>query len=148
MAENDIRSENDKKKEYLNSYKKNCDKLISLEEQLKSLREVEQSAKIQKLSDMPKGSRQTDLSDYIVRIERVLLQINEIKSVCMKQLIDIEDSISRLENGIECQILHKKYVEFKEWEKICCEIGYCWRQTHRYHSRALTNFKMAYYGTR
>jgi len=133
---------NEEKKNYLKSYKALCDKLKSLEDQLQSLRELEQSAKIQKLSDMPKGTKQMDLSDYIVKIEVVYTKIVRLRSECIERKLEIENRIADMEDGIEADILRKRYLEFKPWEQICVEIGYSWMQTHRLHSKALSNFKL------
>jgi len=133
-------TENDKKKEYLKSYKNLCAKLKSLENQLQSLRELEKSAKVQKLSDMPKGTKQMDLSDYIVKIEEVYTKIVRLKAECLERRLEIESRIAEMGNGIEADILRKRYIEFKPWEQICIEIGYSWMQTHRLHSRALADF--------
>jgi len=133
-------TENDKKKEYLKSYKNLCAKLKSLENQLQSLRELEKSAKVQKLSDMPKGTKQMDLSDYIVKIEEVYTKIVRLKAESLERRLEIESRIAEMGNGIEADILRKRYIEFKPWEQICIEIGYSWMQTHRLHSRALADF--------
>jgi hypothetical protein len=139
----DQKRRTEKTKEYLNSYKNLCKKLQSLEEQLQSLREVEQSAKIQKLSDMPKGSSQTDLSDIMVQIEAIFTKIVHKRSECIRKKIEIESKIADMEDGNESIILHKRYIEFMQWEQICVEMDYSWRQTHRLHSAALIKFKMA-----
>jgi DNA primase len=135
-------TENEQKKEYLNSYKNLCKKLRSLEEQLLSLKETEQAAKIQTLSDMPHGSKQTDLSDYIVRIDVIFTKIIQLRAECIQRKLDIETRIADMSDGIESLILHKRYIEFKTWEQICVEIDYSWKQTHRLHSNALSNLKM------
>lgn len=131
---------NEQKKEFLNSYKNLCRKLKSLEEQLESLREVEQSAKIQQLSDMPRGGKQSDLSDYMVKLDKILTKVNRAKQECLDRKLDIENRIADMTNGIESAILHKRYIELKNWEQICVEINYSWKQTHRMHSLALSNF--------
>lgn len=130
---------NEQKKEYLNSYKKLCRKLQSLEEQLQSLQEVEQAAKIQRLTDMPKGCLQTDLSDYMVRVDEIELEIRSKRKECIYKKLEIERCILDMEDGVECDVLHKRYIEFKPWEQICVEINYSWMQTHRIHSRALNS---------
>lgn len=109
-------TENEEKKEYLKSYKNLCDKLKSLEYQLQSLREVEESAKIQKLSDMPKGNKQTDLSDVAIKIEAVFTKIVQKRAECLKRRLEIESRIADMPNGIEADILRKRYLEFKPWE--------------------------------
>lgn len=127
----------------MNRYKDLCKKLKSLEDQLQSLREVEQSAKIQQLSDMPKGGKQTDLSDVMVKLEVVFTKIIRTRAECLDKKLEIESRIADMGDGIEADILRKRYLEFKTWEQICVEIGYSWRQTHYIHSNALSNFKIA-----
>jgi len=136
-------TENEQKKEYLSSYKNLCKKLRSLEDQLLSLREVEQSPKIQKLSDMPSGGKQTDLSDIMVQIEVIFTKIVQKRTECIKKKLEIESCIADMKDGIESSLLHKRYIEFKTWEQICVEIDYSWRQTHYLHGKALTNFIIA-----
>lgn len=135
-------TELEQKKEYLKSYKKQCQKIKSLEEQLESLRISIESAKGQVITDMPRSSNQKDLSDGIVKLDSVMFKL--IKAIKSKAVIrsEIESRIADMEDGIESCILHKKYIEFKEWEQICVEIGYSWRQTHRYHSKALHHFNI------
>jgi DNA-directed RNA polymerase specialized sigma subunit len=143
VQEIDIKKENNEtKKEYLNEYKRLCRKLVSLGEQLESLRASEESAKIQNITDMPRGSIQTDLSDYIVRLDNVLSKILKCKQECQDKKLEIEKCIIDILDGVEAQIIHKRYIEFKTWEQICVDIGYSWMQTHRLHSKALTNFKI------
>lgn len=134
--------ENEKKKEYLKSYKSKCKKLESLEEQLLSIREVEKSAKTQSISDMPKSSKKTDLSDLMVMIEIIYTKIVNLRAECLSRKLDIESRIADLSDGTESLILHKRYIEIKEWEQICVDIGYSWKHTHRLHSNALRNFKL------
>lgn len=136
-------TDNEQKKEYLNSYKKLCEKIRSLEEQIEALRELEQSAKSPKLSDMPKGSNTNkDLSDYIVKLEKLIKELSNTKLEKEERRLEIERRIGKMSDGIECDILRKRYIELKKWEQICVEIDYSWKQTHRLHSRALVNFRL------
>jgi DNA repair exonuclease SbcCD ATPase subunit len=127
-------------KEYLNSYRKLCKKLKSLDEQLRSIRETKESAKIQTISSMPKGNKQSDLSDYIVQLDGVYTKILTLRGECIKRRAEIESRIADMDDGIESMILHMRYIEFKPWEEICVEIGYEWAHTHRKHSEALRHF--------
>ena len=131
---------NDKKKEYLNSYKKACCKLRNLEEQLDAVRESKSSVQGLTYSDMPKGTNQSDLSDYMVRVDNLLTKIEKAKIECLNAKLDIENKIADMEDGIECDVLRKRYIEQKDWTVIAVEINYSWRQTHYIHSSALSNF--------
>ncbi|MFV0344225.1 MAG: DUF1492 domain-containing protein [Anaerocolumna sp.] len=131
---------NEQKKDYLNSYKKLCRKLQSLEERLQSLRETERAAKTQQITDMPKGGKQTDLSDYMVRVDTLEQEIYDKSQECICKKLEIERCIVQMDDGTECDVLHKRYIELKPWEKICVEINYSWMQTHRIHGNALNSF--------
>ena len=91
---------------------------------------------------MPRSGNQTDLSDGIVSLENVQEKLTNAIREKENLMAEIESKIADVECGIESQVLHKKYIEFKQWEKICVEIGYSWMQTHRYHSKALNSFKI------
>lgn len=133
---------NEQKKEYLNSYKNLCRKLQSLEEQLQSLKEIGQTAKIQELSDMPRGNKQQDLSDYMVMVDELEKRIQSKRENCIERKLEIEACIIGMKDGVESDILHKRYIQLKSWEQICVEINYSWKQTHRLHSSALSNLIM------
>ncbi|HHV09984.1 MAG TPA: hypothetical protein GXX75_06880 [Clostridiales bacterium] len=130
------------KKRYLKSYIKNREKLKTLEDQLQSLIESSRSAKAQSISDMPKGNIQTDLSDVMVRQDELFAKIIRLKAECQQIMLNIENGIAEMEDGIESAILYKKYIKGEQFEDICMEIGYSWRQTHRHHGNALMHFKI------
>lgn len=125
------------KKEYLNEYKKIYYKLRSLDDQKRSLIETMEAAKAIEYSDMPKGSKQSDLSDYIVKLDHIYTEIGDKQIELLHKRAEIEALIAELPDGIESSVLHKRYIEFKKWEQICVDIDFEWRQTHRIHSKAL-----------
>ena len=133
---------NEKKKEYLNQYKKACCKLKSLEEQLKEIRESKSSVQGIAYSDMPKGTNQSDLSDYMVEVDKLLSKIEKAKIDRLNAKLSIENKIADMEDGLECDVLRNYYIKGMKWEEVCVAIGYSWRQTHRIHSRALQNLNI------
>ena len=135
-------TEIEKKKEYLNSYKKKVRKLVSLREQEKTLRIGIKSPKAIEYSDMPCSNKQSDISDTIVSLERLEEKIQQKIEEIIVIRTDIEDKVTDMEDGTESDIIRKRYIEFKDWTVICVEIGYSWKQTHRIHSNALESFKM------
>ena len=109
---------NEKKKEYLQGYRKLYLKIKSLEEQRLSLVESMRSAKAIEYSDMPKGSKQSDLSDYIVKLDKLISDIDDKNRKLIEKRLDIEKCIMDMSDGIECNLLRKRYIEFKSWEEI------------------------------
>lgn len=136
------KKEIERKKEYLNSYKKKARKLKSLREQEQTFRIGIENPKAIIYSDMPSSHNQRDQSDNMVELEKVQQKIIKKIDEIIKLRTNIEDKIADMEDGIESDIIRKRYLEFKEWTEISIEIGYCWKQTHRKHSQALKNINI------
>ena len=132
---------NEKKKEYLKSYRFISNRINSLELQIEELRESKEQAKSQQITDMPSGNKQTDLSDYIVKLERLEEKAIKKCDERKKQKIEIESTILDVQDDIESDILYKRYISLMEWDDIAESIGYCTRQILRYHGQALHNMK-------
>lgn len=132
------------KKEYLMSYRIACRRIDNLKEQLDSLREVEQSAKTQQLSDMPRGggSGQQDLSVLMERIEELQTEIHNKINESIKIRLDIEYAISELNDDMELEVLWLRYIKFMKWREICKKTGYAEANIYRFHANAINNLKM------
>ena len=134
---------NEEKKKYLNRYRESGRKIINLQEELQALREVEQSAKIQQLSDMPKGSgRQQDIAVVLIGIEKLQKRVDDeiIKSVNVR--VEIENTLLNVSDAQEAKVLRLRYIELMKWEEICVQMNYSWKQIHRVHKRALENLEI------
>lgn len=138
------KEQNDLKKEYLNSYKRIYKKWEALIEQEEEIRLGMAGINANQMNGMPKpkGSKKSDISDEIVRIEAILEEIEMIKTEMLKRQRMIMSSIIGVEDGVQSRILWLRYIKFKEWTDICEEIGYSWNQTHRLHSKALKNMEI------
>lgn len=134
-------NETEQKIEYLNEYRIIRNKIKSLEEQKKSLIETMRSVKAIDYSNMPKGNKKRDLSDYFVKLDSLIVQITYKRSELVLLQLDIESKIVQIYDGVESDLLRKRYIELKQWEDICVEIGYSRMQIHRLHKRALSNLK-------
>ena len=137
-----IREQNEKKKEYLNGYRRMTLKINSLAEQMRSISEIAESAKAVNYDDMPHGHKDTDLSDYIVKLENLEEKINAIKKEQYQRRIGIEELIVSMQDGTECDVLRKRYIECKSWETIAKEIRYSVKQAQRIHGKALIHFEL------
>lgn len=140
------REQNEKKKEYLNRYKNAVKKYHSLKEQEEALQlEVDGPKGVGYDSiGMPKGSsRPTDISDYIVRVEKILSKIDNKKKEMQKIRLEIEEKIADVEDGTQSKILYLRYIKFMKWEDICVELNCSWRQVHNTHSKALKNLNIS-----
>lgn len=135
-------TEIEKKKEYLKSYRNQCHKIRSLQEQKKGIIETMVSVKAQNYSDMPASSRISDLSDYMVKLEKIMLSIDNATAECMVIKIAIESAILKMKDGLESELLYKRYILFKSWELISVELGYERSQVYRIHGKALQHFEL------
>lgn len=135
---------NEEKKKYLNRYRESGRKIINWQEELQALREVEQSAKIQQLSDMPKGSsRQQDISETLVEMEKLQDRIDDEIVKQIKIRVEIENVLLGVKDAQEAKVLRLRYIELLKWEEICVEMNYRWNGVHRIHRRALNNLKIS-----
>ena len=94
------------------------------------------------MSDMPGAHNQKDLSDYIVRQDKIVSQIIKARKDAIECFTEVQQSIEQLEDENEKIVLTLRYLRNYKWERICVEIGYSWIQTHRIHAKALQNIKI------
>lgn len=135
------KSENEIKKEYLGNYRNLTRQITRLENQIKELR-WDKMCPIVTYDDMPKGSNQSDLSDYVARLDELQTECIKLRKEKLEVCQEIRGKIESMENEVEKDVLQYRYIEMLKWEAICIAIGYSWKQTHRIHARALSNFKM------
>ena len=134
---------NEEKKKYLNRYRESGRKIINLQEELQALREVEQSAKIQQLSDMPKGSgRQQDIAVVLIGIEKLQKRIDDEIVRQIKIRLEIENQLLGVSDAQEAKVLRLRYIELMKWEEICVQMNYSWKGIHKVHGRALKNLNI------
>jgi len=69
-----------------------------------------------------------------------LLHSKKLKAIALCE--EIENCIESLP-PLERTLMRERYILGKDWEEVCCFIGYSWRQTHRLHSKALKKINMA-----
>lgn len=137
------RNDMEQKKERLKLYTRNKRKLNSLKEQKNELDEKIKSVRAMVYSGMPHGSsKKTDLSDYMVKLEKMEEKITTRIDMINKNFLTIEEAILKLEDGDESEIIHMRYVLGKKWEEISEEKGYSTRQVHNIHSKALKNIEL------
>lgn len=129
---------NDEKKEYLNEYKRISLKIISLEEQEATIRAEMESAKNQEISDMPRGGGgKSDLSDYMVRLERIQQKIAQKKAELRLKRLEIEEKIINIQDGQQSEVIRLRYLELLGWKEIRSKLDVSERQVYILHREAL-----------
>lgn len=137
----DVKTENEKKKEYLWGYRRAQRKKQRLEEQLQELRLNKMCPSVVQ-DGMPHGSGGGDLSVYAAKVDELEGEIKEAADECIEHLKSIRDKIEQLQGENEKDVLNYRYIRGMKWEEIAAKMDYSWKQIHRFHSKALENFKM------
>lgn len=139
--ETEIQKENEEKKEYLKSYRRAVKREKDILDEIQRLRADKMFPSVAN-DGMPKGSNQSDLSDYIAILDEQieLLKAERLeKARCYQK---IERQIKQMKNEDEQEVLRLRYMTGLKWEEVAARMSYSWKHIHRIHSSALCNFKM------
>lgn len=139
--ETEIQKENEEKKEYLKSYRRAVRREKDILDEIQRLRTDKMFPSVAN-DGMPKGSNQSDLSDYIAILDEQieLLKVERLeKARCYQK---IEKQIRQMGNEDEQEVLRLRYITGLKWEEVAARMSYSWKHIHRIHSSALCNFKM------
>lgn len=89
-------------------------------------------------SDMPKSHGVGgDLSDTIVRYEKLSIRITQERVRQADVMEEITLAISQIDKAIERWILSLRYIQLMKWEKIAEETGYSEQRIYEIHGEAL-----------
>lgn len=141
MEITELQQENEKKKEYLKSYRRAIRREQDILEEIQRLQMDKMFPSLAN-DGMPKGNHQSDLSDYAVLLDEQieLLKIERLEKVRLYS--EIESKIRQMENEDEQRVLRLRYIKGLKWEEVAVEMKCCWQNTHKIHARALKNFSM------
>lgn len=132
---------NEKKKEYLNGYKYAKRREKRILEQIQQLR-LDAMFPCLQGDGMPRGSSQSDLSDYMEKYEDLMEELKKERLEAVKEYTEIHRAIKEMKDEEEKEILERKYLMRQTWEEIA-EHMECGRTTViRRHGDALINFEI------
>ena len=132
---------NQLKKDYLNGYWNAKRREKRILEQIQQLR-LDTMFPCLQGDGMPRGSSQSDLSDYMSRYGELMDQLEEERLEAVKRYTDIHNAIRNMENEEEKEILERKYLMRQTWEEIAQSLGYSRITVIRKHGEALINFEI------
>jgi len=136
---NDIKKENERKKEYLRSYRKSVFREKDILDEIQRLRDDKMFPSV--INDgMPRSNKCSDLSDYIVLMDRQIEALKRERLDKMRIYTDIENRIKTMDDETEKEILRLKYLVGKSFDQIAVYLGYSYRHVTRIHGNALRNF--------
>lgn len=131
--------ENQNKKEYLNGYLRAKKREKRILEQIQGLRLNEMCPTVQ-YDDMPHGSNSSDLSDYAVKMDELMDELEKERIEAIDQYTKIYHDIKAVEDEREQEILTYRYILGESWEVICGIMCLSWRRVHQLHANSLKNF--------
>ena len=130
---------NEKKKEYLRSYQKAVRREQEILEEIQQLRMDKMFPSV--INDgMPKGSEQSDLSEYVAKVDELIQKLKNERFKKIKLMDDILYSISVMKDNDEKIVLKLRYIKGLKWEEIENALGCSNRSIHSLHSKALQHF--------
>lgn len=127
-------------KDYLKDIRKLDLEIQTLQEQISLLRKNAEGLRAMELSDMPKGGKGKDLSDYVA-------EIADLQTVCVQHVSELimkkQEAIERIMSvdGSELRnVLLLRYIQCLEWDEIADRLQYNLRTIFRLHGEALKEF--------
>ena len=135
------KSENEKKKEYLRSYRKHIRRIHRINAEIAELRAMKMYPSMKPDDGMPHGSGgQDDLSVYAGDIDEMIRELQHERYLRIKTYQKIVRQIKRLKSRNENDILFYRYIKGLEWYEVAEVMGYSERQIFRIHGNALEHF--------
>lgn len=132
---------NEKKKEYLNGYKYAKRREKRILEQIQQLR-LDAMFPCLQGDGMPRGSSQSDLSDYVEKYESLTEELKKERLTALEEMQDIRSQIGKLKDEDEKEVLERRYILMESWDTISGAIGMSRITAIRIHGRALINFEI------
>jgi RNA polymerase sigma factor (sigma-70 family) len=136
-----IQGENEKKKEYLKSYRRVVKREQDILEEIQRLR-LDKMFPSVVCDGMPHGSSHSDLSDYMAIMDEQIELLKEERLEKAKCYQRIERQIRQMENEDEREVLRLRYIKGLKWEEVALKMNYSWKWVHKIHGRALQNFEI------
>lgn len=134
-------TENEKKKEFLKRYQKAVRREQDILDEIQRLRADKMFPSVCN-DGMPRGSSQTDLSDYVAEIDAAIEDLKEERLEKIKIYRGIEMRIRRMKNEDEQEVLRLKYIKGMNLETVAEKMDYSYRTILDIHGKALKNFEI------
>ena len=87
---------------------------------------------------------QDKIGTNIAKIDEMERKLDEIIDYYIDKKNYIISQIQDIENNNHYKIMFKRYIKKNKNKKIANKTGWCWRQVHRIHAKALKAFEEKY----
>lgn len=134
-------TENEKKKEFLRRYRRAVRREQEILDEIQRLRADKMFPSVCN-DGMPRGSSQTDLSDYAANIDEAIEELKKERLEKIKIYRGIEMRIRSMKNEDEQEVLRLKYIKGMNLEIVAERMDYSYRTILDIHGKALKNFEI------
>lgn len=136
-------TDNDRKKEYLKSYRKHVRRIHRITAEIAELRAIKMYPGMKPDDGMPHGGGgQGDLSGYASELDEMINALIEERYQRIKTYQQIVRQIKCMKSENEKDVLFYRYIKGLEWYEIAEILKYSERQVHRFHGKALVHFEI------
>ena len=143
MEEKTIRTENEKKKEYLRSYLVHVRRIRRINAEIEELRTMKMSPSAKDNDGMPHGgSGQGDLSDYAADLDEMIQDLINERYYRIKTYQQIAQQIKKLRSENEMDVLFYRYIKGLDWWEIAEKMQFSERWIYKLHGKALAHFEL------
>lgn len=134
--------ENEKKKEYLSSYRGHVRRISRIEEELKEIRAMKVNPAMNN-DGMPHGGGQSDLSDYVSDLDSLERELIKERYHRILSYKTISEQIKKLRSENEKDVLFYRYIKGMSWWEIAEKMEYSERWVLKIHGQALAHLKLS-----
>lgn len=135
------KTENEIKKEYLQSYRSAVISETQIKEEIDQLRMDKMFPGLVQ-DGMPHGSGGSDLSAYAAKLDELLIELKDQMDKRIQLRREIVKKIEAMDSETEKAVLRYRYIHMLKWEEIKERLHMTsLRYVFKIHGRALNNFE-------
>lgn len=132
----------EEKQNFLQEYRNHVRNIARIQSEIDEIRDMEMSVSVQQSDGMPHAHNITDLSSYIIRLEKHIEFLKREKKCRIEAFERIMPCIDAVEDKSERDVLFYLYIKDMNWYDIGEKVGYSPRHCQRIHGLALEHFEV------
>lgn len=138
-----MKTENEKKKEYLRSYRVHVRRVQRITAEIEELRAMKMYPSVKDNDGMPYGSGgQGDLSGYAADLDQMIQELIDERYLRIKTYQQIAGQIKKLRSENEKDVLFYRYIKGLDWWEIAEKMSFSERWIYKLHGKALAHFEI------
>lgn len=141
LEENNVKNENNRKKEYLRGYRKHGKRINRIEAEIEEIRSMKMYPSMNN-DGMPHGFDQNDLSSYAAILHEREEELYQEGVKQVQTYKDIAYKIGEIDDQDERDVLFYRYMKGFDWWKIAQIMDYSESWIYELHGKALKKIKI------